>query len=116
MEVVKQVRSANILTKRLFLENPLLHLEIWPVNFTAARTSGVDWVELTFRDEHTNDVVAFPKLDKDMINPVAIELVSGPHALQKADSVLTYLHQLLLKGQNLSRERTAAELPNFLDV
>ena len=114
MDGAAEVRSANIYKKRLFLENPLLHPEIWNVNFTAARISGTDWVEFkSFRDVHENDVVVFSKLNKDMINPVAIELVSGPHALQKADSVLTYMHQLLMKGRNLTREHTAAELQNF---
>ena len=112
MDSAEQIRTANIILGRLFIENPLLYPEIWPVSFTKART-GNDWTELTFNDLARNDVLNFPKLDRYSVNPVALELVSGPHALKKADSILTYMGQLLLKDRNLSREDTVAELQNF---
>jgi hypothetical protein len=87
------LRSARVFLKRLLIENPLLHPEIWPVVFTAARTSGTQWVEISFRDLAENDVIGFPKLDRDSINPVALDIASGPHAIKQADSLLTYMNQ-----------------------
>ena len=114
MDALEHVRAAKIFLARLFLENPLLHPEIWPVDFTKART-GNDWQEMTFGDLAENDVLNFPKLDRHSINPVAIELVSGPHALKKADSILTYMGQLLIQNQNLTREETVNQLQRFPD-
>ena len=112
MDPAQQQRSATILLKRLFLENPLIHPEIWPISFIGTQR-GTAWIELSFRDLINNDVIDFPKLPRDMINPVAIELTSGPHSLQRADSLLTYMHQLLIKDENLSREEAIQRLQNF---
>ena len=60
-----------------------------------------------------DDVIGFPKLPSDMINPTALELISGPHALQMADSLLTYMNQLLMKPENLSRDETNQRLQTF---
>ena len=87
MDVVQQGRFANIIQRRIFLENTLLHPELWPISFTAARTANSDWRELSFGDLAENDFLGFPQLDRDSINPIAIELVSGPHALKKGESV-----------------------------
>ena len=114
MDDVQQVRAAKLFMKRFFLQNPLLHPDIWPISFTS-RGSGSGWSEITFGDLDTEDVLHFPKLDRDAINPIALEIVSGPHALQRAASLLTYMKQLGLKGQNLTREQTALELHNFPD-
>ena len=57
--------------------------------------------------------VGFPKLDRDSKNPVAIDIASGPHALNQADSLLTYMNQILIKGRNLTREETILELETF---
>ena len=111
----EQIRSARIFLDRLFLVNPLIYPEIWPLSFTLART-GNDWKEITFGSLVENDVLDFPKLGQDEINPVAIELVSGPHALKKSDSLLTYMQQFLIKDRNLTREETAAELLHFPDA
>ena len=88
------IRSARVFLKRLFLENPLLHPDIWPVKFTAARTSRSAWTEISFGDLAENDVIGFPKLDRDAINPVAVDIASGPHAIKQADSLLTYMNQI----------------------
>ena len=112
MDQVEQSRRASSLLTRLFLENPLLYPDIWPVNLTAGRRDTA-WTEASFRDLETNDIIGFPKLNSDSINPTALDLVSGPHALQKADSVLTYMHQLLIKDSNLTREQASAVLQNF---
>ena len=94
MSGAESVRLATILKKRLVQENPLLHPEIFPVNFTAARTSNSGWIELSFGDLEMNDVLHFPKLEKQSINPIALELTSGPHALKKGNAILTYMRQL----------------------
>ena len=112
MDQVEQSRRASSLLSRLFLENPLLHPDIWPINLTAGRRDAA-WTEISFRDLETNDIIGFPKLNSDSINPTALDLVSGPHALKKADSVLTYMHQLLIKDSNLTREQASAVLQNF---
>ena len=115
MDHAQMIRTARNFQQRLFLENPLLHPDIWPINFTAARTTNSDWVELTFQQLAENDVIRFPQLNEETINPIALELVSGPHALEKADSILTYMKQLLIKGQNLTREETNEALQSFPD-
>ena len=111
MDPLQQVRAARLFTKRIFLKNPLLHPDIWPINFTTF--TGAVWKQLTFGSLDENDVLDFPKLDRDSINPTALELTSGPHAIEKADSVLTYMGQILLKGQDLTRDQTARALENF---
>ena len=113
MDQVQQLRSANNLLNRLFLENPMIHSDIWPIDLTAPARRGSGWVEVSFGDLENNDVIGFPKLPADSINPIALELISGPHALQKADSLLTYMQQLLIKDENLSRDQALQRLQTF---
>ena len=108
----QEIRAANLFIKRMFVKNPLLH-NIWPIDFTKTRGSGAEWRELTFGSLETNDIVDFPKLDEGSINPIALELTSGPHSIIRGNQVLTYMGQLLLKGRNLTREETIRELENF---
>ena len=108
----QQASSADTLLSRLFLENPLLYDELWPLSLDAPRNDSA-WQEVSFGDLAENDILGFPKLNRDMINPVATDLVSGPHALLQADSLITYMHQLILKGQNLTREETDHRLESF---
>ena len=56
-----EVKMARIFKKRLFLQNPLLHPDIWPLRFTDTRC-GSDWTELTFGQLDVNDVIGFPKI------------------------------------------------------
>ena len=109
MDLTQQDRAADLFWQRYFLQNPLLHPDDWPISFT---TSGSQWQQLTFGQLDENDILDFPKLDRHSINPTALELTSGPHSILQADSVLTYMGQLLLKGRNLNREETARELEN----
>ena len=97
MDSREEVRAANLFLHCLFLENLLHHPEIWPIHLVASRGTSSGWRELTFGSLNDTDPVAFPQLDIELINPVALELVSGPHALYRANSVLTYMKQLLLK-------------------
>ena len=112
MGEAQQSRSAESLLARLFLENPLLYTDIWPVGLDAPRRDS-SWQEISFEDLEENDILGFPILHRDLINPVAIDIVSGPHALVKADSLLTYMHQLIIKGLDLTREEAACRLQSF---
>ena len=98
----EQPRAAESTFNRLFLENPLCY-PIWPFPLTD-QLRGSSWTETTFRALEDNDVLNFPKLTPDLINPVAIDICSGPHAIHKSDAVMTYMNQLLLKDENLTRE------------
>ena len=112
MSPTEQVRSATSLLTRLFLENPLMYPDIWPISLDGPRRDSA-WVEVSFRDLEDNDVLQFPKLNAENINPIALEIISGPHALVKADSTLTYMNQLLIKDLNLTREETVQRLQAF---
>ena len=112
MDAIEQVRSASSLLTRLFLENPLLHPDIWPHRLDGPRRDSA-WTEISFRDLEENDVLEFPKLNAETINPIALEIVSGPHALLKADSCLTYMNQLLIKDLNLTRDEASQRLQVF---
>ena len=49
MDSAEQSRSASALLRRLFLENPLIYTDIWPIELDAARR-GTAWTEVSFRD------------------------------------------------------------------
>ena len=97
-----QVQAAERLLTRLFTVNPLLH-NIWPSDMNFDSPSGGNWVISSFRMFHGLNL--FPALESHQINPVALDLVSGPHALLKAQSLLTYMGQLNIRQQNLNLTR-----------
>ena len=53
----------------------------------------------------TNDILNFPKLTVAELNPTAIQLCGGTHALSKCDTCITYIRQQHLKSLNLNREQ-----------
>ena len=77
---------ANVFMQRLFLKNPLLH-DVIPISLNTNRP---EWRELTFGTLISNDSIGFPWIGKGLINPIAIELVFGVHAIEKVHSVLTF--------------------------
>ena len=111
MDDAEQVQAANIAMRRLFQENPLVYPTIWPVQFTGRQ--GTQWTEITIGSLSTNDVLNFPRLPPDLINPVAIELCGGIHCILKADSLLTYIQQLYVKGRGLNRQQARDESGRF---
>ena len=114
MNPAEQVFAARQCLDRLFVENPLLH-PIWDFPFTGIAAQ--HWNEVTIGDlavPETN-VLQFPQLHPDLINPVAVEITGGLNALTTCDRVLTYKQQLELKGQNLTREQVLTELENLSD-
>ena len=98
MDDIQEIRAANLFMHRMFLENPLHNLEIWPLDFLA-RGSCKTWQELSFSSLEISNLLDFPQLTEDEINPTAVELVSGPHCIYRGNCVLTYMQQLLLKSE-----------------
>ena len=84
MDSAGEYRTAKIILHRLFQENPLLHSEKWPYDFTNIKP-GQTWTTTTFKELKETDVLQFPRINRDQINPTAVELSGSVHALQKAD-------------------------------
>ena len=114
MDPAEQVIAARQCLDRLFVENPLLH-DIWGFPFTGVASR--HWTEVRIGDlaGPGSNVLNFPQLHPDLINPVAVELTGGLNALTTSDQVLTYKQQLELKGRNLTRDQALAELENLSD-
>ena len=88
----------------------ILH-DIFPISFDSGRSR--DWTGTTFGALRNNNVIGFPTLTLEEVNPTAIELCGGPHCLMRANSVLTYMSQILTQGQNLTREETIQAVSQF---
>ena len=101
----EQIRLATIILKRLFLENPLLHPEIWPVELNP-RSNSTSWTEISFSEMSSSGFMEFPQLTPETLTPTVFEIASGANAINQANSSLTYMKQLLIKGQNLTRQET----------
>ena len=101
----EQIRLATIILKRLFLENPLLHPEIWPVELNP-RSNSTSWTEISFAEMSSSGFMEFPQLTPETLTPTVFEIASGANAINQANSSLTYMKQLLIKGQNLTRQET----------
>ena len=108
--IAEQERIPRILMGRLFLENPLLH-EIWPMSLTSSARSR--WTEITFGDLDGCNNLGFPQLSRERLNPVVFEVSSGPHSVIKGNSVLSYMRQLQIKGQDLSRDEAIEQMEIF---
>ena len=76
-----------------------------------ASPTGGNWINTTFREFYGMNL--FPTLQSHQVNPVATDLVSGPHALLKAQSLLTYMGQLTIERQNLNLTRL--EMQQYLE-
>ena len=109
-----QIAAADRLMTRMFLKNPLLHDSIWPSEIKFDSGSSAYWTKTTFGNLSSHSI-NFPQLDSHQINPVATDMVSGPHAIGKSFSLATYMGQLLIKERNLdlTRQETEQFLRNF---
>ena len=58
-------------------------------------------------------MLGFPRLQEEEINPVATEFCGGANALNTCDSVLTYIQQLHLRNQVLTRDQHQQQARNF---
>ena len=88
---------------------------MWPaadIKFDGAHSC---WTSSTFGLVYDQNLINFPRLETHQINPIATDAASGPHALQKGFSLLTYMGQLTIKEQrlNLSKQETEQYLQNF---
>ena len=90
--------AADRLLARLFTRNPLLH-DIWPPEVQFEKSGGL-WVETNFGDFHSHGL-NFPRLTPQQINPIAIDIVSGPAAILHAQSLCTYMGQLTIRAEKL---------------
>ena len=80
-----QQRAARQVLRRMWLENPLLHTQDWPLDFDRPNSrcrEGSKWTPKTFLALENNDVLNFPKVSREEINPKAIELCSGNGSFQ----------------------------------
>lgn len=102
-----EVPAADNLLHRLWVENPLFN-GVFAINFETVNASG--WSKVT---AGTSSIIGFPTLTPDQINPVAIFLMSGPHALFKADSVLTLINEIKVDEDNLSGDQAADRLNRY---
>ena len=110
-----EVNAARMFKHRLFLENPLQH-DVFDIDFGSRNTQG-NWTETTFGTIGTNDdPIGFPQLAENEIYPTAVELACGTHALEKGNSVLTYIAQLKIKEDGITGDRAidmVRQFPNF---
>ena len=98
-----QAAMADNLIMRMPLENPLLYEEMWPLSLTGR---GDCWTECRLGYlEYENDILMFPKLNENEVNPIATRLVGGVHALRKTNDVITYINKLHFKESNLTPEQ-----------
>ena len=113
----QQIQAARSFLQRMNCENPLLH-DIFNINFES-RVRG-QWQELTIGDFNgQQNPINFPRITIDDLNPKAVGLCSGPHALFRGLGTLTYISQLFIKENNLSgaaAENILNTLPNFHKV
>ena len=110
----EEVPAAQRFINRLFMENVLLYEGIFNIDFSSSRSRGV-WRETTFAVlGGPNDPIQFPQLPPHQYQ-AAIELCSGPHALERANSVLTYITQLYIKENRISGQAALDLLSRFPD-
>ena len=113
MSPAEQVFAARQVLDRMFLENPL-HYDIWPMRLTGRSSQ---WTEVRVGDLSIpgRNVLNFPQCPPHLINPVAVEITGGLNSLTTNNSVLTYVGQLELQGQGLTRQQVLTQLQNFPD-
>ena len=71
-----QIKLASIILKRLFLENPLLHPEIWPVELKPASNDRV-WTDISFAEFENAGHLNFPQLTQDNLIQLFLKLRQG---------------------------------------
>ena len=107
----QEIEAAERMKRRMLAENPLNH-NVFDINFESGRRG--PWTELTFADfSGPNNPINFPRLTLDEINPTAVQICSGPHAIVRAQSVLTYISQNHVKDNNITGDRAKEILEAF---
>ena len=110
MDDNQQRRMAAITWTRMWAENPLQYEDLFPINL---RGRDRLWSQVTLAQLAQNDILNFPKLANQEINPIAVEMCGGLHALTSSNSVLTYFHQKELEGRGMDRQQLLNEVQNL---
>ena len=115
----QQIEAARSFMRRMAVENPLLHT-IFNIQFESRSNRGGIWQDLTIGDfTGQQNPINFPRITLDDVNPTAVRICSGPHAITRGLSVLTYVSQLHVKENNISgagAENIINSLPVFHSV
>ena len=107
----QEIEGAQRLVRRMKVENPLLH-NVFDIRFES-RARG-PWTEHTFADfTGPTNPLNIPKITLNQVNPAAIQMVSGPHAITRGMSVLTYCSQNYVKNNNISGDEAVNIIQNF---
>ena len=112
-----QIEAGERMKTRMKVENPLLH-NVFDINFQSQARG--PWTDSSFADfSGQQNILNIPRLTLDEVNPKAVQLCSGPHAIQRAHSVLTYVAQLHCHDNNINgqeRENIIQTFPSFHKV
>ena len=107
----QEIEAAERMKRRMMRENPLNH-NVFQINFE--RGGRGPWTDLTFADfSGPNNPIHFPRLTLDEINPTAVQLCGGPHAIFRGQSVLTYVNQLHVKENRITGDQANNILQSF---
>ena len=83
LDDAEQIVAAQQFVHRLFLENPFNYPHLFPIQLDKRDRQ---WNQVTVAELQTNDILNFPKLTVAELNPTAIQLCGGTHALSKCDN------------------------------
>ena len=109
--VEQETEAALRMIRRMNAESPLLH-NVFDIRFES-RARG-PWSQHTFADfSGPTNPLNIPKITLDEVNPAAIQMVSGPHAISRGMSVLTYCSQIHVKNSNISGDEAANIIQSF---
>ena len=108
----QEIQAAQNMIRRMQAgENPLLH-NVFGIRFES-RARG-PWSQHTFGDfSGPTNPLNIPKITLNEVNPAAIQMVSGPHAITRGMSVLTYCSQIHVKQNNITGDQAANIIQNF---
>ena len=110
----QQIQAAGSFKKRMQADNPFLHDGVFDINFdTSVRGPWTDHTFADFSPNNPQNPCNIPRLTLDEVNPKAVGLCSGPHALSRAFSVLTYVSQLHVKDNNITGPEADNIVQNF---
>ena len=107
-----EIQAAQRMLKRMQAgENPLLH-NVFGIRFES-RARG-PWTQHTFEDfSGQTNALNIPKITLDEVNPAAVQMISGPHAINRGMSVLTYCSQNHVKDNNITGDEADNIIQNF---
>ncbi len=107
-----EIQAAENMMRRIQAgENPLLH-NVFGIRFES-RARG-PWSQHSFGDfSGPTNPLNIPKITLNEVNPTAIQMVSGPHAINRAMSVLTYCSQIHVKQNQITGDEATNIIQSF---